>query len=245
MSLIPSKLSQEEANAGVEAMKMGNRQKAGEHFWKALNHLDDIEDLSERRGYLAAISQLFSQTEFPDLALAASQDAVEIDEQREDMRNLTNDLLDVGNAQMNMNNWDEALKNYERALKTCLEKKYYDNAASASTNLGSIFWNRDENDKAIKMMNDSLKYLKKEPNPETEITTRVYLLNMLEYEKHDPEQVFKVAKPVVAQFSDQLRDDQWDLIRKSLDKSIKRYVAKNPQIDANAWKAKNFPALYG
>ncbi len=50
--------------------------------------------------------------------------------------------------------------------------------------------------KAEKMLLNSLEYLKKEPLPDTEMATRISLMNILVNRKAPPEEIFAIARPL-------------------------------------------------
>jgi len=231
-----AKRGQDAANAGIEALKQNRRDEAGMHFNRALDHYEEIEDMAERRSELGTFALLLDRVGFPDLALMTAQEAVELDKQLGDQRHLAEDIVTCGNAELHMGNTDDALSHYSRALDVCVANGDLDNAASTSTNIALIIGNRGEMNKAIRMMYESLDYLAQQPNPATEIITRIALSQALEAEGRPPEDIFAVARPIV-RFADKLRPDQWDGLRGPLEDTVQRYVQLHPE--ANSLAVKN------
>ena len=66
-----------EGNNGIVALRKRLVARAGEHFNAALHFGDEIADERTRRDELGALSALFQQCGFPDLALLAAEEAVE------------------------------------------------------------------------------------------------------------------------------------------------------------------------
>lgn len=231
----PAKRGNEATTAGLEAMEQKRRDEAVVHFNTALDHYEAIQDDAERCTELGTFALLLDQAGFPDLALIASQEAVELDEQLGNLRHMAEDMVTCGNAQLHMGNTDEALSLYRQALDVCVANGDLDNAASASTNIAVIIGNQGEMDEAIRMMYQSLDYLNRQPLPATEIVTRIALTQALEMERRPPEDIFAVASPV-AQHAIQLRQDQWDGLRGPLEQTVQRYVQLHPETNPTAVK---------
>ena len=208
-----------------------------------MDHYEAIEDDTERRKELGTFTLLLDRLGFPDLALIAAQDAVELDEKLGDRRHLAEDIVACGNAQLHLGNTQEALSLYRQALDICVANGDLDNAASASTNIALIIGHQGQMDKAISMMYQSLNYLTRQSNPATEIITRIALTQALESEEKPPEDIFSVASPVT-RFANKLRPDQWDGLRGPLEQTVARYVQRHPNSNPLSVKRDYLPGIF-
>ena len=231
------------ANEGIRALRENRRDRAAMHFNAALDHFEDMEDPESRRGELGPFALMADQVGFPDIALLAAKEAVELSKQLGDVRHLAEDLVTCGNANLHMGNMDEALSYYRRARDMCVENGDFDNAASASTNMAVVVGNSGSMDEAIHMLYQSLDYLAQKSHPQTEVITRIALTQALEAELRPPEDIFAVARPVAA-FAKDLRPDQWDGLRGPLEQTIRRFTQLHPEVDPVSVKTDALPGLF-
>ena len=232
-----------EANIAMSMIREG-RINAGVHFWRALVYLDSLKDLRMKRNELIIISnQLFSRMKFYDLSLFAVQSAIELDELLQDPRSLVNDMIDYGNINVNMGNNDLALDNYRRVIDICLGNNDFANAASASTNLGGILASMGKMLEAIPLLNQSIEYLKKAPFPETEINTRLLLINVLYIQKIEPAKVIENAEVLYNLYADKIQKDSKKMVASALESAIERYLLDHPELELQAWKKQKLPML--
>ena len=80
------------------------------------------------------------------------REAIALDKKLGEPRQLAEDIVTLGNANINLGKVDEAAENYRDALQLCLDNGDYDNAASASTNLAGIIANQDKMPEAITLL---------------------------------------------------------------------------------------------
>ena len=233
-----------EGNNGIAALKRRLTDRAGEHFNNALNLADEIEDERQRRDELATLSALFQQCGFPDLALMAAEEAVELDRALGLESFLGQDIISVGNAHMSMENTQKAQAYFEEALGMFVEQGEWANAASANTNLAAIVANAGEMPKAITMLETSLRYLAKEPFDNTETQTRFLLLQALEVTVSDVARAVENAQQLVSRFLHEMPPDQRQMTVHFVAKLAARYLEAHPQANADAWKAATFPLLF-
>ena len=137
---------------------------------------------------------LLERLGFPDLALMAAEDSVILDRELKLDRLLHQDLLAIGNAHLNLGNVGKAEACYREALDIAIGREDWANAASASTNLGNVAAQREDFPTAIEHYEKSLEYLAKEPFPDTEMNTRMMLLQVSEIQKVDVERVLDNAR---------------------------------------------------
>src|SRR5262249_8773672 len=133
-----------------------------------------------RRDEISTLATLFDMYGFHDLALMAAEEAVELDRILGLDKLLAEDIVSAGCAHQNMDNTAKAEACFQEALEICLRRNDWANAASANTNIAGIVANRGEMAKAIEMLEVSLEYLAKEPFDDTELKTRLTLLQAVE-----------------------------------------------------------------
>jgi tetratricopeptide (TPR) repeat protein len=232
-----------EANIAVGIIRTG-RLDAGAHFWRALEYLDNIKDLPTRRKQLIHIStELFNGFMFYDLSLFAVQSAIEIDKILQDQRTLVADIIAYGNINMNMGNNDLAADNYRKAIDICLKNKDYADAASASTNLAGILASNGKMLEAIPLLYQSIEFLRKDPFPETEINTRLLLINVLYLQKTEPTKIIENAEALYKLYPDRIPKDPKKMVAGALESAIERYLLEHPELEIQSWKKQKLPLL--
>lgn len=237
------KHSEQQANAGLNALKQGRRDEARLCFGRALEHLEGVKDQARKRREVGIMALLFSGARFNDLALMAAEDAVEMDEESGNRSHLAEDLLTRGSAHESLGDAAAAEQDFQRSLQICLEDGSYANAASASTNLAGCVWNRGQKGEAVMLLKKSLRYLEQEAFPDTEINTRIALIQMLDAEQQEPELAIETARTLMQRFSKQLRKEQADVALGALRPIVQRYLQAHPEINGRAWKARTFPGV--
>lgn len=214
--------SREELIAGRRALERGEKDKASTHFWNVLDCLDEIEDRKERRGELWLFASHLVKLGFIDLAVMAVREAIELDETLGDRRHLAEDILTLGNANLQLGNTDEAAVNYREAMQIFLDNEEYGNAASACTNLAGIIANQGQMDDAISLLRKSMEYLQIRQHPNTEMITRMTLIQALGSEGCDPQELIDIARVLFERFCDDLQRDHLEVITPHLESAIRR-----------------------
>lgn len=243
MSGDPIELGRGEANLGVTALRQGRRDQAGEHFLNALDHFEAIEDSQSRRHELSTLATLLEVTDMPDLALMAAGAAIELDRTLDAPRQLAGDLLTLGNAHMKLDDSEKARPAFQEALDICLENDFLDDAASASTNLATLVANLGDLEEATRLLKDSLSYLEQQAYADTEINTRIALVQVLAATEQDDEQAISTARPLFDAFAGRLRRDQSEVVTTALSGIVDRYLRAHPELDPEQWKAENFSGV--
>lgn len=233
-----------EIQVGMDAMRHGRKDEAGVHFWRALAYVENVLDLKERRDLLSWLSNIFLGAGFEDLALMAVQDALEADNRLGNQRYQTSDSITYANIHHRLGNLRQAEKQNRWIIKSCLTSGDYSNAASASTNLAGILANDDYLEEADNLLEKSLEYLQKENFPDTEIKTRLLLVQILELQKGNPERTFSEIRTLLDRFISHIPPQYLDVLVRSIENGVKRYRLDHPDIVAEAWKRQKFPELY-
>jgi tetratricopeptide (TPR) repeat protein len=232
-----------EANHGIDAVKDRQADQASVYFTNALNRACDIKSVQTRRDEVFVLARLFIMSAFPDLAVMAYEEAIELDEQLGHTGKRALDMLELGNAHSVMENYGEAERLYRDALKVFLDEKDFSNAASANTNIAGLVVNRGDLTQGIATLQKSLDYLAKKPFEETEMQTRFGLLRLYEQTQYDADQSADNAHELCARFLGAMRPDQRNVAEELTRKIIARYCKAHPEIDGNEWAKKNFPML--
>src|SRR6185295_12637876 len=107
---------------------------------------------------------------------------------------VVNDFLSYGNIQNNIGNHAKARDAYQEALDISMQSKKFSNAASCSTNLAMLYFKDHQVVSAMKLLEQSFEFLKKDPFPETEFFTRINWLQIAYYEKQNENSVIEMAK---------------------------------------------------
>jgi tetratricopeptide (TPR) repeat protein len=234
----------EEGNQGVRAAQAGRMDLAGQHFNKALGLAEDLEDDRQRRDEISVLSMVFDDCGLPDLALIAAEESVELDRKLGLDDLVHQDLLNVGTAHLNLGNHAKAEACFREALKLALARKEWANAASASTNLGKVFAQREEWKQSIESYETSLGYLERGAFEDTEINTRLMLLQVGELGGYDAERAVDNARRLCERFWKVMQGQKRQAAEVFVPQAVERYLKARPQGNPGAWKAKTFPMIF-
>lgn len=236
--------SQAEVGAGIQAHNEGRRDDAGIHFWRALASLDGVREPRERRSLYSEIAGIFARGGYNDLALMAVQDAIDAARRLGDEKALAADLMEYANTHLRLGNRDEAEATYRSLLKRCVARRDFANAASASTNLAAILANDGYLADAIDLLENSLEYLERVSFPDTELNTRLALVQALDLAGGPPGRILEVARVLVDRFLDELPPPLVERVTKAVDGAIERHVREHPELSAEHLKERDFARLY-
>jgi tetratricopeptide (TPR) repeat protein len=229
------------ANRGISQMKLGRRDRAAVEFDAALNATEAIGTDEARREEVSVLATLFANYGFHDLALLAAEDAVDLDRSLGLEAELTGDLLAVGNAHTNLDNEAKAEAAFNEAQSIALRLERWGDAASATTNLAGMNANRGQLKQAADMLQTSLGYLARERFDETEINTRITLLQVLELSDGDLAVALTNATTLCGSFWKEIPPHARDVVATFVNRLISRYGAAHADARTPAWKATHFP----
>jgi tetratricopeptide (TPR) repeat protein len=236
-----------EASRGIEAVRRSRTDVAAVHFDNALSQAQNIKEDRVRRDEMASLAALFDQAGFYDLGSSAAEDSIELDRTLGLEGLAAQDLLELGNAHIGMENTAKAEQCFRDALAIFLEQKEFANAASATTNIAGIAANYGDMAKAVELLKQSLGHLEKESFDDTEIQTRIGLLQALELTKGDVKVAIENAKTLCSRFFNLMPEVQKSVVRSFVEQAVERYLLSQPDITPKRWKmwkAKTFPVLY-
>lgn len=228
----------------IDAHKSGRRDLAGVHAMTALESFSKIADKQRRREELRPLAVLFQRGGVEDLALVVLSRLVVIEQALENHQGVTSALLDIGNIYTGMENYDDARSYAERALDVALENGNFADAASASTNVASVFARRGDYESALPRLRRSLELLRKAENPHSEFITRALLIELLDKVGSNTDEAFAVARPLFGRLSSFAVQIQSQLVE-MLERIADRHPAVSDHTDLIEWKAKALPELWG
>ena len=241
-----AKAATAEANEGIARIIAGRADEASVHFTNALDRVGLIVNDRARRDELSLLAGMFDQVGFPDLALMAAQQAIDLDKTLGLDALLALDMLALGNAHASMENTTKAEAAFRQALAVFIDRNDLADAASATTNIAAIVANRGEMDDAIGLLNKSLGYLEQSPFDETEIQTRFALMQALEITKGDAKVALQNARELCSdRLMGKIPPPQVGPTKQFVADVITRYLKEHPVADRKKWKADNFPTLVG
>jgi len=241
-----AKATTAEANEGIEKVLAGRADEASVHFTNALDRVGQIVNDRVRRDELSLLAGAFDHCGFPDLALMAAQQAIDLDKTLGLDALLASDMLALGNAHASMENTTKAEAAFRQALAVFIDQNNFGDAASATTNIAAIVANRGEMDDAIELLEKSLGYLEQSPFDETEIQTRFALLQALEITKRDAKAALQNARELCSErLMGKIPPPQVGPTKQFVADVIARYLKEYPVADKKKWKAANFPTLAG
>lgn len=217
---------------------------AGLCFWQALTCLDKLPATKPRRDQTRTLAALFLKAGYEDLCLLASREAIRLDEALKDGKAIASDLIHYGNVHTNLGNIEEAKCTFKEVIDVCLGADNYADAASASTNLASLLVEGGDGKQAITLLVNSLKYLSKEPFPDTEFNTHATLIQVVDLYGGDPALAVKSGIALSRQFQDRLTERHRRALVQPLQKAVEAFLEKEPQPNPDAWKKQNLPWVY-
>jgi len=231
------------AERGIDQMKLGRRDKAAVQFEAALNAVEAIDAERVRRDEISVLATLFANYGFNDLALMAAEEAVDLDRSLGLESELTGDLLALGNAHTNLENNSKAEAVFREALSISVRLKRWADAASATTNLAGMAANSGQLKQAGEMLQTSLDYLKRDHFDETEINTRITLLQVLELSEGDLDAALDNATTLCRLFWKDIPPHVRSVVGDFVGRLIARYASSHAEAQHPAWKAEHFPML--
>jgi len=232
----------EQAIESTRAQRFGE---AGQRFLHAIEYIETLKDGAERSQQLGAIAHLCERTGHPDLALMALQGLLESGMRLNDPAKHCADLLTVANSWSVLGRTAASAAVNEGALVYALEHQRYADAASASTNLAMNDANSGRLPESLKRLQASLEFLAKDPNPDTDAITRLSLLQVVDAMQSDPAIALDAAADLFTRLQRHVGPDRWKIAAPAFHNLVGRYLVAHPEIDAEAWKRKRFPLVFG
>jgi hypothetical protein len=225
---------------------------AGQRFLEALERMEAWPDGPQRTEQLGVAADLCFRAGHPDLALMALQDMLESRQHLGNPGRHCADLLTLANSWNGLGRPDSSAAVNEAALAYALDQERYADAASASTNLAILDANAGRLPAALGRLQESLGFLAKESNPDTDAITRLVLLQVVDgilgdpaiESKPDPEVALDASADLFTRLVRYVGPDRWNTAAPAFHRLVDQYVAAHPDLDAEAWKRSTFPLVF-
>jgi hypothetical protein len=91
-----------------------------------------------------------------------------------------------------------------------------------------------------------LQYLaRSDGNPDTDTVTRLMLLQVADALDGDPEPALQASADLFTRLQRSFGPDRWQQVAPAFHRLVERFLAAHPELDAQAWKRKTFPRVFG
>lgn len=230
---------------GIESTKLGRFGEAGLHFLQALELIESWPEGEEKSVEFGSTAELFFSAGHPDLALMALQGLLESKERKSNPVKHCGDLLTLANSWNRLGRPLASSIVNQKALDLALKHGRFADAASASTNLATNDANSGRLSEAIKRLQESLELLKKDSNPETDAITRIALIQVVDAIGAEPEIALDASTDLFTRLIKYVGPDRWKFCENAFHRLVVRYLQAHPELDADTWKKKTFPLVFG
>ncbi|MFL5581478.1 MAG: hypothetical protein ACJ8AO_14005 [Gemmatimonadaceae bacterium] len=229
------------ANVGLHALGAGDRAHAEYAFARALSWVEEVGSPDERRDLYRELGFLLYRARLGPLAVDACRAAVAVAFRTEDPASFANALLDYGNALSGVRREVDAGEIYRQALDLFVACGRFADAASASTNRAIALANAGRLSEARELLERSLEYVRREPFPDTEVKTRLGLIQVLAHLGEDPDRVFDLAASTGKRWRRGMTPDDAQVFDQIVGPVIARYLAAHPGAEARTVVARRLP----
>jgi tetratricopeptide (TPR) repeat protein len=229
--------------AALMHLQRRDPRRASYFFTRAAYFAEDIEDPLLRRNEYGPLAEHLIRAGLGEMGLRLALEAISIDRKLGDTRRLVSDFLSYGNALGRMGRHGKALEAFKQALDISLTEGAYANAASAATNIAAIYANGGRFDDALKLLSDSLGYLRKSPFPETEVDTRLSVLRLYEHLKKPPRLSLDFGRETLDCVGTEMGQRRRAELSGLLNEAAGRRAAEEPSLSREELIAQLFPEL--
>jgi tetratricopeptide (TPR) repeat protein len=230
------------AIAATQAERFGD---AGEKLLHALEAIERHPDAAARARELGLLADLCSEAGHPDLALMALHGALESGERDDRPERYCADLLTLANSWQRLERPAAAASVNAAALSYAVQHGRFADAASASTNLAIIAANEGRLPDALPRLQQSLEFLGRDSQPDTDAITRLALIQVVDALQADPGIALDAAGDLFTRLEPHVGAARWTPIAPAFQRLVARYTAAHPELDADAWKRERFPLVFG
>lgn len=230
---------------GIESTKVRQFGEAGQYFLQALELIESRPEGDDKSKELGVTADLLFSAGHPDLALMALQGVLESKDRKSDPARHCSDLLTLANSWNHLGRPGASSIVNEKALDLALKHGRFADAASASTNLAGNDANSGRLPEARKRLLQSLEYLKKDSNPDTDAITRITLIQVVDVMGADPKIALDASADLFTRLIQNVGPERWEFCQAAFHRLVNRYLQAHPEIDADTWKKKTFPLVFG
>ncbi len=232
-------------NKGIESTNAGHFGEAGQYFLQALEFVESLPEGNDKSEELGVIAELLFRAGHPDLALMALQGLLESEERKSDPVKHCGDLLTLANSWSRLGRAVASSIVNEQVLDLALKYERFADAASASTNLAINDANAGRLPEALNRLQQSLEYLKKQPNPDTDAITRISLIQLVDAMDAEPEIALNASADLFTRLIKYVGPERWGACQSAFHRLVDRYLQAHPELDADTWKKETFPLVFG
>ncbi|MCW3122262.1 MAG: hypothetical protein JWQ38_1754 [Flavipsychrobacter sp.] len=165
-----------------------------------------------------------------EFALEASEHAIKLDKMPgTEIGKRLSDLITYGNIHMSLSNYRKAVRIFKEVTELGLQHKDYSSAASASTNIATIYGQSGMFAEGIRLLENSFDYLSKHPFPNTEFVTIITYLQFCKYEPGNDQRIFAAAV-ALNKYTERLSPELIAFIQPVVEHAIKKqHPDKDPK----------------
>ena len=242
---LTSKGAQRWVDGAIDATRAERFGDAGEQLLHALEAVERQPDSTTRARELGLLADLCSEAGHPDLALMALQGALESGERDDRPERYCADLLTLANSWQRLERVAAAASVNAAALSYAVKHERFADAASASTNLAMVAANDGRLQDALRRLQESLDFLRRESQPDTDAITRLVLIQVVDALQADPAIALDAAGDLFTRLEPHVGPERWAPVAPAFQRLVARYTAAHPELDGDAWKRERFPLVFG
>ncbi|SEM36635.1 hypothetical protein SAMN04489760_1124 [Syntrophus gentianae] len=232
---------------GIESTRVGQYGKAGQQYLKAIEDIETWRDGPDRLQYLQFIGFICSRSGHPDLALIAMQKLLESKECSNNPKNYCTNLITLANSWNRLGRLAASYAVNKEVMTYALLHNDFSNAASASTNLAMLEANNGHLTEALKRLKKSLELLAMDSsNCDTDVNTRLALIQVVDaLHDTDPSFALEASTDLFIRLKGNIGPERWEPVAPAFHRLVDRYLVAHPELDAQTWKQKTFPYIFG
>lgn len=230
----------------VALSRAGRHGEAGQCLLAILAEIESPPVDAERYLALGMLANTCLRTGHPDLSLMALRALPTSAVPPIPPSRRCADRLTLANCWSSLGQTEAAREVNEAALQFAIEHGCWADAASASTNLGAIDANAGRLEQALARLQASLGHLAKDDgNHDTDAVTRLALLQVVDALGGDPAPALAASTDLFTRLEPWVGRERWAAASTAFHRLVERHLAAHPEIDADAWKRKTFPQVFG
>jgi hypothetical protein len=218
----------------MDALAAGDERRASVSLARAVSRLEGVERPEVRWAELGPLGALLVWTGFSDLGLNVVWTVIQLDYELHRLERLVDDLVMYGLALYSVGD-AKAKDAFTEAHDLAVGNERYADAASASTNLAVVFLNDGDPQSAEALLHRSLRHLAHEPFPETEIYTRLNMLEVWEALGEPAERRLQLARETVEHLGPDLDPERRTAIAEVLQRIVEQARVERLELAELTW----------
>ena len=226
-----------------DASRRYDTEAARYYLAQAADAAAEIDDDKERRLAWSIVAKGAVNVRDTELSQQLARKLIRLDRKLANPRWVIVDLLSYGSSLHQSLQHLEAEDVYRQAFDLALEIKSWQNTAAAGSNYAMAIAARGDVKEARKWAQRALEQLEREPNADTELRTRAFLLRVGHAEGEPVAECLAKARSLVDQFAGRLTGGLCRVLQEALEPLLKSYFSENPGVDTREWVGEHFPEL--